>query len=42
MVVKYIIFYTLAAASYLYIEVSLKVTAVNKNTEKGSIGNRHF
>ena len=42
MVVKYIVFYTLVAASYLRAEASLKATAVNKNAEKGSTGNRHF
>ena len=42
MVVKYIVFYTLAATSYLYAEASLRVTAVNKNTKKGSTENRHF
>ena len=40
--VKYIIFYTLAATSYLHAEASLKATAVNKNTEKGSTGDRRF
>ena len=42
MVVKYIVFYTLAATSCLYAEASLKATAVNGNTEKGFIGDRHF
>ena len=42
MVVKYIVFYALAAASYLCTEASLKATAVNKNTEKGSIRDRCF
>ena len=40
--VKYIVFYTLAAANYLYAEASLRVTAVNKNAKKGSIKDRHF
>ena len=42
MVVKYIVFYTLAAASYLYAEASLRATAVNGNAKKGFIGDRHF
>ena len=42
MVVKYIVFYALAAASCLYAEANLKATAVNKNTEKGSTEDRHF
>ena len=42
MVVKYIVFYALIATSYLYTEASLRVTAVNKNAEKGSIGDRYF
>ena len=42
MVVKYIIFYTLVATSYLYAEANLKVIAINKNTKKGSIGDRRF
>ena len=42
MVVKYIVFYTLAAASCLRAEASLKATDVNKNAEKGSTKDRHF
>ena len=42
MVVKYIVFYTLVATSYLYAEASLKATAVNGNAEKGSTGDRYF
>ena len=42
MVVKYIVFYASVAASYLYTEASLKATAVNKNAEKGSTGDRRF
>ena len=40
--VKYIIFYTLVATSYLYAEASLRATAINKNTKKGSTGDRYF
>ena len=42
MVVKYIVFYTSAAASYLYAEANLRATAVNGNAEKGSIRDRRF
>ena len=40
--VKYIVFYTSVTASYLRAEANLKATAVNKNAEKGSIGDRCF
>ena len=42
MVVKYIVFYTLIAASCLCAEASLKVTAVNGNIKKGSIKDKYF
>ena len=42
MVVKHIVFYALAATSCLCAEASLRATAVNKNTEKGSIEDRRF
>ena len=42
MVVKYIVFYALAAASYLCAEASLRVTAVNRNAKKDFIGDRYF
>jgi hypothetical protein len=42
MVVKYIVFYALAAANYLCAEASLRATAVNGNAEKGSTEDRHF
>ena len=42
MVVKYIVFYTLVAASCLCAEASLRATAINRNTEKGSIEDRRF
>ena len=42
MVVKYIVFYALVATSYLYIEASLRVTAVNGNAKKGFIRDRRF
>jgi hypothetical protein len=41
-VVKRVVSYALVAASCLRVEASLRVTAVNRNTKKGSIGDRHF
>jgi len=41
-VVKRVVSYTLVAASYLCAKSSLRATAVNRNAEKGSIGDRRF
>jgi len=41
-VVKRIVFYTLAATSYLRAEASLRATTINRNAKKGSIGDRRF
>jgi len=40
--VKHVVSYALVAASYLHVETSLRVTAINGNAKKGSIGDRCF
>ena len=37
---KYVVSYALAAASCLYVEASLRATAVNGNAKKGLMGDR--
>jgi hypothetical protein len=41
-VVKRVVSYALAATSCLRAEASLRATTINRNAEKGSIGDRRF